>query len=331
MRNLIFPDNYQSVLNIVETQNAIKLIKSTFEMFLSEKLDLKRVSAPIMVDPKTGLNDNLNGVEKAISFKLSNGQELEIVHSLAKWKRFALNKYNLSGLYTDMNAIRPCEELDNLHSLYVDQWDWEKVISKEERNLGYLKSVVDKIYESIRLTHSIICKTYDGLEIDMADKITYITSQELLSLYPDKTNVEREYLFTKEHKAVFIIGIGKTLDNGTKHDNRASDYDDWDLNGDLLLWDETLNRQIEISSMGIRVDGQTLLEQLKKSNEEYKINCPYHQMIINKELPLTIGGGIGQSRLCMYLLKKAHIGEVQSSYWSKEDIEAFEKANIHLL
>ena len=331
MKNNIFVKDYKSALDIVETQKAIKLIKGNFETNLATALELSRVSAPLFVDPKTGLNDNLSGKEKAISFKLLNGEELEIVQSLAKWKRYALKKYNLSGLYTDMNAIRPNEETDNLHSLYVDQWDWEKVIIKEERTLSYLKDTVSKIYEAFLETEKYISSIYPSLKHDLPDHITFFTTQELLDKYPTLTSKERENAICEEYKAVFIIGIGGALSDGSIHDTRAADYDDWNLNGDILVWHDTLGIALEISSMGIRVNKASLMSQTALKGEEFKLEYDYHKAILNDELPLTIGGGIGQSRLCLYFLNKAHIGEVQSSYWDKEDIEEFKKYNINLL
>lgn len=331
MKNNIFVKDYKSALDIVETQKAIKLIKGNFETNLATALELSRVSAPLFVDPKTGLNDNLSGKEKAISFNLLNGQELEIVQSLAKWKRYALKKYNLSGLYTDMNAIRPNEETDNLHSLYVDQWDWEKVIIKEERTLSYLKDTVSKIYEAFLETEKYISSIYPSLKHDLPDHITFFTTQELLDRYPTLTSKERENAICEEYKAVFIIGIGGALSDGSIHDTRAADYDDWNLNGDILVWHDTLGIALEISSMGIRVNKASLMSQTALKGEEFKLEYDYHKAILNDELPLTIGGGIGQSRLCLYFLNKAHIGEVQSSYWDKEDIEEFKKYNINLL
>lgn len=331
MKNNIFVKDYKSALDIVETQKAIKLIKGNFETNLATALELSRVSAPLFVDPKTGLNDNLSGKEKAISFNLLNGQELEIVQSLAKWKRYALKKYNLSGLYTDMNAIRPNEETDNLHSLYVDQWDWEKVIIKEERTLSYLKDTVSKIYEAFLETEKYISSIYPSLKHDLPDYITFFTTQELLDRYPTLTSKERENAICEEYKAVFIIGIGGALSDGSIHDTRAADYDDWNLNGDILVWHDTLGIALEISSMGIRVNKASLMSQTALKGEEFKLEYDYHKAILNDELPLTIGGGIGQSRLCLYFLNKAHIGEVQSSYWDKEDIEEFKKYNISLL
>lgn len=331
MKNNIYVKDYKSVLDLMETQKAIKLIKNNFEINLSKELGLTRVSAPLFVDPKTGLNDNLSGKENAIGFDLIKGQHLEIVQSLAKWKRYALKKYHLPGIYTDMNAIRPNEELDNLHSLYVDQWDWEKVISKEDRNLEYLKSTVRHIYKAFLATEQYIRELYPALKHDLPKDITFITTEEMLKKYPDLTAKERENAICKEYKAVFIIGIGQELSDGNSHDARASDYDDWNYNGDILVWHDTLKIALEISSMGIRVDRESLLRQLSIKNENFKLEYDYHKQIINSELPLTIGGGIGQSRLCLYFLNKAHIGEVQSSYWDKEDIEEFKKYNIHLL
>ena len=331
MKNNIFVENYHSSLDIGETQKAIKLIKNEFELKLAEELGLTRVSAPLFVDPNTGLNDNLSGKEQAVGFDLIDKKHLEIVQSLAKWKRYALKKYNLSGLYTDMNAIRPNEELDNLHSLYVDQWDWEKVITKEERNLDYLKDTVRKIYKAFLKTEDFISSLYPELKHDLPKDITFIDSNELLKMYPNLTNKERENEITKKYKAVFLIGIGKRLDNGEVHDLRASDYDDWNLNGDILVWHDTLKIALEISSMGIRVNKDVLLKQLSDKNENFKLERDYHKQIINEELPLTIGGGIGQSRLCLFFLNKAHIGEVQSSYWDEQDIKEFAKYNIILL
>ena len=331
MKNNIFVENYHSPLDLMETQKAIKLIKNNFELNLSKELGLTRVSAPLFVDPTTGLNDNLSGKENAVGFDLIDGKHLEIVQSLAKWKRFALKKYNLSGLYTDMNAIRPNEELDNLHSLYVDQWDWEKVIQREDRNLDYLKSTVRHIYQAFLKTEEYIRGLYPVLKHDLPEDITFITTEEMLQKYPNLSNKERENAICKEYKAVFIIGIGKELSNGESHDARAADYDDWDYNGDILVWHDTLKIALEISSMGIRVDEESLLKQIKIKNEQFKLDYDYHKQILSGDLPLTIGGGIGQSRLCLYFLNKAHIGEVQSSYWDKKDVEDFKKFNIHLL
>ena len=332
MKNNILVKNYSSILNVFDTQLAIKLVKDTFQNKLAKELELMRVSAPLFIEPKTGLNDNLSGVEKAVNFVIQeNKNNLEIVQSLAKWKRHALNKYNSKGIYTDMNAIRPFEDLDNIHSIYVDQWDWEKVITKEDRNEEYLKETVRKIYRALKETSEVIKERFPKLEHNLPDEITFITSEELLDLYPELSSKERENEITKKYGAVFLMHIGDKLKNGYSHDGRAADYDDWSLNGDILLWYETLNIAYEISSMGIRVDKDALLYQLKEKNEEYNIDMPYHQDIINDRIPLTIGGGIGQSRMCLYLLNKAHIGEVQVSYWSNEDIELFKSLNIHLL
>ena len=332
MKKNILVKNYKSKLSIYDTQIAIKLVKDTFQKKLAKELELNRVSAPLFVEPSTGLNDNLSGVEKAVGFNiLENNQRLEIVQSLAKWKRHALNKYNTSGIYTDMNAIRPNEYSDNIHSLYVDQWDWEKVISKEDRNINYLKNIVNKIYNALKETSVVLKEKYDALNINLPNEITFISSQEVVDMYPSLTNKEREYEITKKYGAVFLMNIGNKLKNGEVFDSRASDYDDWSLNGDILVYYDVLDIALELSSMGIRVDKDSLLSQLKEKNEEFKINLPYHQDIINERLPLTIGGGIGESRMCMFMLNKAHIGEVQVSYWSKEDISLFKEYNIHLL
>ena len=332
MKKNILVKKYESKLSIYDTQIAIKLVKDTFQKKLAKELELNRVSAPLFVEPSTGLNDNLSGVEKAVGFNiLENNQRLEIVQSLAKWKRHALSKYNSSGIYTDMNAIRPNEYTDNIHSLYVDQWDWEKVISKEDRNINYLKNIVNKIYNALKETSVALKEKYDALNINLPNEITFISSQEVVDMYPSLTNKEREYEITKKYGAVFLMNIGNKLKNGEVFDSRASDYDDWSLNGDILVYYDVLDIALELSSMGIRVDKDSLLSQLKEKNEEFKINLPYHQDIINERLPLTIGGGIGQSRMCMFMLNKAHIGEVQVSYWSKEDISLFKENNIHLL
>jgi len=332
MKNNIVVKNYKSILSQKETQIAIKLVKDTFERKLAEKLDLIRVSAPIFVNPETGLNDNLNGYEKAVSFTcIETKAKLEIVQSLAKWKRNALADYKFSGLYTDMNATRPYEDLDNIHSLYVDQWDWEKVINKEDRNIEYLKNTVKDIYQVLFETYDTVHSQYPSLVLNLPKEITFITSEELLDLYPNLSSKERENEIVKKYKAVFLMQIGDKLSNGQPHDGRAADYDDWSLNGDILIWYDMLGIAFELSSMGIRVDSVTMKQQLKKKNEEYKLKYKYHQDVIDDKLPLTIGGGIGQSRLCMLLLNKAHIGEVQSSYWSDEDIKLFKENGIELL
>ena len=332
MKNNIYPKNYHSLLNLVDTQKAIKLVKDTFENELAKELKLMRVSAPLFVEPQTGLNDNLNGYEKAVSFIANeNKEELEIVQSLAKWKRYALKKYNIDGLYTDMNAIRRFEETDNLHSLYVDQWDWERRLSIEERNIKTHKQIVKRIYKAFIKTYSKLVKTYPVLHVELPKNISFITTKELEKRYPKLDRKERENAICKEYGAVFLIGIGDKLKDGLPHDGRAADYDDWKMNGDILLWYEPLQIAFEISSMGIRVNKDSLLRQIKIKKEEYKLELPYHKQILNDELPLSIGGGIGQSRLCMFLLKKIHIGEVQSSYWPEEEIKEFKKYNVELL
>lgn len=332
MKNNIYPKSYKSLLNLVDTQIAIKFVKDTFERELAKELNLMRVSAPLFVEPDTGLNDNLSGYEKAVGFVVNEDDTyLEIVQSLAKWKRYALNKYNIDGLYTDMNAIRRFEETDNLHSLYVDQWDWERRLSPEERKMSTLKKVVKRIYKAFQKTYSLLIKKYPVLQNDLPKEITFITTRELEAKYPKLSRKERENAICKEYGAVFLIGIGGKLKDGESHDARAADYDDWKLNGDILLWYEPLQIAFELSSMGIRVNKESLVKQLKAKGEEYKLEMPYHKQILNDELPLSVGGGIGQSRLCMYLLKKVHIGEVQSSYWPDEDIKEFKKNNVELL
>ena len=332
MKNNIYPKNYHSILNLVDTQIAIKLIKDTFERELAKELDLMRVSAPLFVEPNTGLNDNLNGYEKPVDFIVNeNGQDLEIVQSLAKWKRYALKKYDIDGLYTDMNAIRRFEDLDNMHSLYVDQWDWERRLLPEERNVKTLKRIVKKIYKAFLKTYRLLIKKYPELVSDFPKDITFVTTKQLEAKYPNFSRKERENAIAKEYGVVFLMQIGANLKDGKPHDGRAADYDDWKLNGDILLWYEPLQIAFEISSMGIRVNKDSLIKQLKAKGEMSKVNLPYHQSILNDDLPLSIGGGIGQSRLCMYLLKKIHIGEVQSSYWPEEDIKEFKKHNVDLL
>ena len=328
----IYPSNYQSILNLVDTQKAIKLVKDTFESELAKELKLMRVSAPLFVEPSTGLNDNLSGYEKAVNFVVNqNDKDLEIVQSLAKWKRYALNEYDIDGLYTDMNAIRRFEELDNLHSLYVDQWDWERRLTLEQRNVRTLKSVVKRIYKAFIKTYNKLVKQFPELENSFSKDVTFITTKELEKLYPNLSRKERENEICKKYGTVFLMQIGNKLKDGQPHDARAADYDDWKLNGDILLWYEPLQIAFELSSMGIRVNKDSLVKQLKAKKEEYKLEMPYHQSILNETLPLSIGGGIGQSRLCMFLLKKVHIGEVQSSYWPEEDIKEFKKYNINLL
>ena len=319
-------------LSLLKTQIAIKYLKDKFEELLAKKLNLVRVSAPLFVEESTGLNDNLSGKEESVSFYINN-KKIEIVHSLAKWKRYALKEYRFDvdfGLYTDMNAIRKDEEMDNLHSIYVDQWDWEKIISEDNRNARYLFKVVSQIYSVIYKVASLSEKKW-GYNYDLPKKISRISTKELEKLYPNKTPKEREYLYAKDKRAVFIYQIGWPLKNKLPHDLRAADYDDWKLNGDIILFDDEIDDAIELSSMGIRVNKESLVKQLKYKNEEYKLNNPYCKAILNDELPLTIGGGIGQSRLCMYYLKKKHIGEVQSSYWPEEMKEELRKKGIDIL
>ena len=320
-------------LNLIDTLIAIKKIKDHFEQRLSKILKLIRVSAPLFVESNKGINDNLNGIEEPVKFKVGTN-DIEIVHSLAKWKRMALAKYNLrmhSGLYTDMNAIRKDETLDAIHSIYVDQWDWEMLIEERDRNVEFLKTIVTKIYNVLRETEIFIQNEYPNLIPKLGNEIYFITSQELLDMYPNLSPKEREYMIVKEKKAVFLMQIGKILSNGTKHDGRSPDYDDFMLNGDILVYNPVLDSAFELSSMGIRVNKESLLNQLEQENKMERLNLEYHQALINNELPLTIGGGIGQSRMCMYFLNKRHIGEVQSSYWPEEIIEECKKENIELL
>ncbi len=335
LEKLIIPESYTSKLSLLETQIAIKKIKDYFEAELSKNLSLIRVSAPLMVRPESGLNDDLNGVERAVKFDmLETKYDVEIVQSLAKWKRNALGKYKFdtyTGLYTDMNAIRRDEDLDNIHSIYVDQWDWEKIIKKEDRNPDTLKDIVKKIYKAFLATEKYLESLYPFIKNDMPEEIFFITSEELLQKYPDKTPKEREHLITKEYKAVFLMQVGGKLSNGAVHDGRAADYDDWSLNGDILFYFETLDIALELSSMGIRVDKDALLYQLEERGQLYKKEFEFHKDILAEKLPYTIGGGIGQSRMCMYFLQKAHIGEVQSSVWPEEMFELCSKNEIHLL
>lgn len=336
MSKFIQPTNkYNSVLSVYETQTAIGMLKHTFEKELSSALNLKRVSAPLFVEPQTGLNDNLNGTERPVSFDIAeNGSTAEVVHSLAKWKRMALYKYNFSvgeGIYTDMNAIRRDEEMDNLHSVYVDQWDWEKIIDKQTRNEAYLKDTVRKIVSAICRTLEQIKQAYPAVTTVLCENVSFITTQELEDMYPELTPKQRENAYVKVHKTVFIMQIGDTLKSGIKHDGRAPDYDDWSLNGDIMFWNDVLGCAFEISSMGIRVDAEALDSQLKKADCNERRTLKFHSMLLNNELPLTMGGGIGQSRLCMLLLQKAHIGEVQVSVWDNSTIEACKKAKIALL
>lgn len=329
------PQGYKSVLGLYDTQSAIELIKRTFQDSLSAVLNLKRVSAPLFVNPADGMNDNLNGVERPVSFDSpATGVTAEVVHSLAKWKRYALYRYGFHtgrGLYTDMNAIRRDEELDNLHSIYVDQWDWEKVIDPAERTRQTLETTVTAIADSINYTLAVVKAKYPNLGVSLCRDVTFVTAQELCDLYPDKTPKQREYLFVKEHRTVFIIGIGGVLSDGQPHDGRAPDYDDWTLNGDLMFYNELLDCAFEISSMGVRVDPPAMLRQLELSGCMDRAQLPFHRMLLDGTLPQTIGGGIGQSRLCMLLLGKAHIGEVQSSLWDPHTIEVCQNAGVTLL
>ncbi|MCR4589879.1 MAG: aspartate--ammonia ligase [Lachnospiraceae bacterium] len=334
--SIVIPEKYKANMDVHETQIAIKEVKDVFERALAGELNLTRVSAPLFVRPESGLNDNLNGVERPVSFgiKEQNDKEVEIVQSLAKWKRFALKDYGFKkgeGLYTDMCAIRRDEDTDNLHSIYVDQWDWEAIIDKSERNTETLKDKVRHVYNALRLTETHMHHKYDFLKNELPEEITFIDSEELLKLYPDKTPKEREYTFVKEHGAAFISCIGGVLSNGERHDGRAPDYDDWSLNGDIIVYFPVLDCALELSSMGIRVDEVSLKEQLKISHCEDREKLPFQASLLKGELPYTVGGGIGQSRICMYFLEKAHIGEVQSSIWLDEDIEEAEKHNIFLL
>ncbi len=314
------PVHYKPSLNLRDTEVAIKKIKDFFESALAEALNLTRVSAPLFVRPESGLNDNLNGVERPVSFDVKHidGATVEVVQSLAKWKRMALGRYEFAlgeGLYTDMNAVRRDEEPDNLHSIYVDQWDWEMVISKEQRNLDTLKATVKKIYQVFLKTQDYIIKLYPSLTRYLSDEITFITTQELEDMYPKLTSKERETAFTKAHGAACVMQIGDKLKSGQPHDGRAPDYDDWSLNCDIIFYYPILNTAFEVSSMGIRVDEESLLVQLEKAACENRKHFPFHRDILNKKLPYTLGGGLGQSRICMFLLGKAHVGEVQSSIW----------------
>ena len=337
MSNKILPEIYHPIFTGIEAQIAIKLIKDTFERKLAEKLNLVRVSAPLMVPSDTGVNDMLNGYERPVEFEVKEThRNLQIIQSLAKWKRIALKRYGFqqgTGLYTDMNAIRRDEETDNIHSIYVDQWDWEKIIKKEERTTEYLQKTVQDIFEVFKLTEEVLINAYPEkkLKRTLPDKISFITSQELENLYPEKRPKEREHLIAKEKGAVFISQIGKKLKSGNTHDGRSPDYDDWELNGDIILWYEPLNISLELSSMGIRVDKNSLEKQLKEADAEDRKELLFHKMLLNDELPLTIGGGLGQSRICMYFMKTVHIGEVQSSVWPEEMVREFKRKGIEFL
>ena len=335
LERLILPEGYHSVLDILETERAIKLVKDNFERNLAEALCLTRVSAPLFVRPETGLNDDLNGVERPVQFDiLELGSDVQIVHSLAKWKRLALKRYGFTpqtGLYTDMNAIRRDEDLDNLHSVYVDQWDWEKIITRESRNMDLLQDTVRRIVSALIKTENLLCESYPQLVRFLCPEVTFVSSQELEDRYPELTGKQREDAICKEFGTVFITQIGGALKSGKPHDGRAPDYDEWTLNGDLLVWYPILNRSVEISSMGIRVDEAALEEQLRSAGCEDRRELAFHKMLLNGELPLTMGGGIGQSRICMLMLQKAHIGEVQASTWSDVMIETCTEHGIHLL
>lgn len=336
MEHFIISENYQPALSLHDTQVGIKTVKDFFQKTLSDRLNLLRVSAPLFVDPSSGLNDNLNGVERPVTFdiKESPDQKAEIVHSLAKWKRYALKKYGFAhgeGLYTDMVAIRRDEDTDNIHSIYVDQWDWEKIITKEERNLETLKETVRTVYKVLRKTEKYMSIHYDYIEEILPHDIFFVTTSELAEMFPDYSPKEREYYIAKAKGAVCIMQIGETLENGKPHDGRAPDYDDWSLNADIVVYYPVLDIALELSSMGIRVDKKALLDQLQKAGCPERAELPYHKAVINGELPLTIGGGIGQSRICMFFLRKAHIGEVQCSLWSDEVMETAKENGLQLL
>ena len=335
MNRIFIPENYTPSLDAYDTQRAIAYIKTTFQHEFAAALNLKRVSAPLFVTEQSGLNDNLNGFERPVSFDVpAIGVDAQVVHSLAKWKRLALKRYRFSvgnGLYTDMNAIRRDEELDNIHSIYVDQWDWEKIITKENRNLDYLKLIVRAIVRAICETNDQLHVHFPQLRTELSREVSFITTQELEDMYPSLTGSQRETAYLKEHKTAFIMQIGGKLKSGKPHDGRAPDYDDWQLNGDLLFWNDVLGRAFEISSMGIRVDAESLDRQLTLAGCDDRRTLPFHRMLLDGELPLTIGGGIGQSRLCMLMMGCAHIGEVQSSIWDEETVVACEQAGIPLL
>ncbi len=335
-RGFFIPQHYRPILDFYDTEQSIKKIKDFFQLNLAFELDLTRMTAPIFVLKGTGVNDDLNGVERPVTFKVRhlNDREAEVVHSLAKWKRMALADYRIpvgSGIYTDMNAIRADETLDNLHSLYVDQWDWEKAITAEQRTISYLQNVVRTIYDVIRRTELYVYHEHPEIKPMLPEQIYFVHTEELLARYPKMTPQEREDAIVRELKAVFIIGIGGQLPDGTKHDGRAPDYDDWTLNGDIFVWNPVLECAFELSSMGIRVDKAMLLRQLKLSGQEHRLNLTFHRRLMNDELPLSIGGGIGQSRLCMLYLRKAHIGEIQASIWPEEMIAECKRNNITLL
>ena len=336
MSKTYIPEGYRPPLNVYDTQCAIEFIKGSFQDNLKRALNLRRVSAPLFVRQDSGLNDDLNGVERAVAFDIpgANAAMGVVVHSLAKWKRLALKQYEFfpgNGLYTDMNAIRRDETLDNIHSVYVDQWDWEKVITREDRNEAYLRQTVRAIVGAVCDTCDALRRAFPQLHIKLDREVTFITTQELEDLYPDLTPSERETAFLKNHKTVFLMQIGGKLKSGKPHDGRAPDYDDWTLNGDILMWNEVLGRAFEISSMGIRVDEAALDRQLTLAGKDDRRNLPFHKMLLNGELPLTMGGGIGQSRLCMLMIGAAHIGEVQVSLWDQETLDTCKAAHINIL
>ncbi len=335
MYTLTVPEGYTSLLDLRQTEVAIKKVKDFFERDLAIQLHLTRVSAPLFVDSNSGLNDTLNGTERPVTFDIKGEVgNMEIVHSLAKWKRDALSRYNFSageGLYTDMNAIRRDEDLDNIHSVLVDQWDWEKIIKKSDRTVEVLKHNVKRVYTSLRHTERYIAEEYDFVHSFLPEKITFITSQELLDRYPDMTAKEREYAAVKEYGAIFLMQIGGALSNGVPHDGRAPDYDDWSLNGDILVYYPVLDISLELSSMGIRVDEEALLRQLEIRGVSERKELPFHKALLEGKLPYTIGGGIGQSRMCMFFLRKAHIGEVQSSFWPEKMLSECKEKGIHIL
>ncbi len=334
MSQLVIPEGYRSLLTLRQTQIAIKKVKDFFQQNLAVELNLTRVSAPLFVSNRSGLNDNLNGVERPVNFDLRSGENLEIVHSLAKWKRMALKEYKFAmheGLYSDMNAIRRDEDVDNIHSMFVDQWDWEKVISKEERTEEYLKQTVRYIYEALKHTENYIADDYNFVTKLLPEQITFVTTQELEDRWPDATAKQREYNIVREHGAVFLMQIGGALKSGRPHDGRAPDYDDWTLNGDILVYYPVLDIALELSSMGIRVDEEAMRRQLAVCGCEDRAELPFHRALLAGELPYTVGGGIGQSRMCMFFLRKAHIGEVQSSHWPEDVRAACREKNVELL
>lgn len=343
--NLFIPENYKSILDLKQTEKAIKILKDFFEQALASELRLRRVTAPLFVLKGTGINDDLNGIERPVAFPIKDmgDAKAEVVHSLAKWKRMMLADYKIEmgyGLYTDMNAVRPDEELDNIHSLYVDQWDWERVVSKDQRNIDFLKHIVKGIYSAMKRTEYVVYENYPDLKPILPDEITFIHTEELLMKYPTLTPRERENKAARQFGAIFVIGIGGKLVNGEKHDGRAPDYDDWStstaegyrgLNGDIIVWNPLFNQALELSSMGIRVDREALLNQLKIEGVEDRKSLYFHQRLINGELPLSIGGGIGQSRLCMFFLHKAHIGEIQASIWPPRMVDECHQNGIFLM